>query len=395
MHRLRSVREWLYHRGGFDWLEGLLHEEVPARGGWIYTLGSTMALLLALQFITGIALTVYYVPDAVHAFDSVVYITEEVAGGQFIRSTHRWCANMIFVVVGLHMLQVFLAGAYKPPREMTWMLGVVNFILLIGIGLTGGLLAFDQNAFWIGTVGANAMAYVPLIGDWLRRVLLGGNHLSSLTVSRFFALHIWILPGLLVLTIAYHLLLMRRHGLFGAWFEYRDQLQARRAGGHGGTQAARAAGDPPPPVTATGSHGMTYLKPDRYVPFWPDQVYKDAVVSSVVLGLVAFFAWAWPVVAERGPDPAGTVVPRPEWFFFAIDQMLTYFPGGFLTYVGILFIGGFFVLLFLVPFLDHGTDADPFHRIGTIAAGLGVLFFMVTLTVLAWSRIVTYTVIGF
>lgn len=377
MNRLEALREWLYQRGGFDWLERLLHEEVPARGGWIYTLGSTMALLLALQFITGIALTLYYVPDATHAFDSVVYITEEVSGGQFLRSTHRWCANMIFVVVGLHMLQVFLAGAYKPPRELTWIMGVVNFVILIGIGLTGGLLAFDENAFWIGTVGANAMAYVPLIGDWLRRVLLGGDHLSTLTVSRFFSLHIWILPGLLVLAIAYHLFLMRRHRLFGAWFEYKDQLHARAAEGK--------------PVTS----GMTTLKPDRYVPFWPDQVYKDAVVSSVVLGLVAFFAWAWPVEAERGPDPAGTVVPRPEWFFFAIDQMLTYFPGGFLTYVGILFIAGFFVLLLLVPFLDHGTDADPFHRIGTISAGIAVLMFMVTLTVLAWSRIVTYTVIGF
>ena len=165
------------------------------------------------QGITGILLTFYYVPDPTHAYDSVVYITTQLPMGWFIRGLHHWGASAMIVLVVAHMLRVFFYGAYKYPREVTWITGVLLFLITIGFGFTGYLLPWDQRAFWATTVGTRIIGVAPGIGDWLLRVARGGEDLSAVTLARFFGTHVWVLPATLLILVGVHLYLVIRNGI--------------------------------------------------------------------------------------------------------------------------------------------------------------------------------------
>ena len=212
--------QWLDSRLNLKAVERtLLDEPIPGGASWIYVFGSATLFLFILQAITGMFLAVYYAPTPDHAYDSVQFIEHQVTFGWFVRGLHHWGASGMVVAVGLHMLQVFLYGAFKPPREMMWMVGVVLFLLVMGFAFTGYLLPWDQTAYWATQIGINMVGTVPLVGDFLMKVMRGGETLGALTLSRFFAVHVLFLPALIILGIMLHLFILRRVGPAGPWDE--------------------------------------------------------------------------------------------------------------------------------------------------------------------------------
>lgn len=204
---------WMNERFGWRpvW-EAIFLRKVP-HVNWLYTLGSATLFVAINQAITGILLTLYYVPTPDHAYDSVVYITTQLPMGWFIRGLHHWGASAMVVLTVLHLLRVFFYGAYKYPREFTWISGVFLLILVIGFGFTGYLLPWDQRAYWATTVGTRIAGVAPVIGTWLLRIARGGDELSAVTLARFFGVHVWVLPAALILLVSVHLYLVIRNGI--------------------------------------------------------------------------------------------------------------------------------------------------------------------------------------
>ena len=204
---------WLDDRIGWRsvW-QTIFLRKIP-KVNWFFTLGSATLFVAMTQGITGILLTLYYVPTPDHAYDSVQYITTQVTAGWFIRGLHHWGASAMVVLAFLHMLRVIIYGAYKFPREVTWLTGVVLLLVVIGFGFTGYLLPWDQKAYWATTVGTSIAATPPIIGDWILRIMRGGETLSAVTLARFFGVHVWVLPAALISLIVFHLYLVIRLGI--------------------------------------------------------------------------------------------------------------------------------------------------------------------------------------
>jgi len=205
--------QWLDERTSWKsvW-ETIFLRKVP-KVNWFYTLGSATLFVAINQAITGILLTIYYVPTPDHAYDSVQYITTQVPLGWLIRGLHHWGASVMIVLVVLHMLRVIIFAAYKYPREVTWFTGVILLLVVIGFGFTGYLLPWDQKAYWATTVGTRIAGTPPLIGDYILRIIRGGSDISAVTLVRFFGTHVWVLPALLLSLIGVHLYLVIRNGI--------------------------------------------------------------------------------------------------------------------------------------------------------------------------------------
>ncbi len=180
---------------------------------WLFTLGSATLFVGVNQAVTGILLTLYYVPTPDHAYNSVQYITTEVTAGWLIRGLHHWGASALVVLTVLHMLRVIFHGAYKYPREVTWWTGVGLLLIVIGFGFTGYLLPWDQKAYWATTVGTRIAEVTPVIGNWILRIMRGGEELSAVTLARFFGVHIWVLPATVLLLVGAHLYLIIHIGI--------------------------------------------------------------------------------------------------------------------------------------------------------------------------------------
>jgi quinol-cytochrome oxidoreductase complex cytochrome b subunit len=285
------IYEWLDSRLKLASLEKtLLDEPIPGGASWIYVFGSATLFLFVLQGITGMFLAVYYAPTPDHAYDSVQFIENQVSLGWFVRGLHHWGASGMVIAVGLHILQVFLYGAFKPPRETMWMVGVVLFLLVMGFAFTGYLLPWDQTAYWATQVGINMVGTVPLVGDFLVHVMRGGETLGALTLSRFFAVHVLFLPALIVMGIALHLFILRRVGPAGPWDE-------RKAA------AVRES-------------------------FYPRQVFMDAVVMVGLFLVLVLLATFVPFPLADKANPADTsFVPVPEWYFLFYYELLKHIHG--------------------------------------------------------------------
>jgi quinol-cytochrome oxidoreductase complex cytochrome b subunit len=208
-----NIGNWLDDRIGWRSIWQLIFDRKIPKVNWLYTLGSASLFVALNQAITGILLTIYYVPTPDHAYDSVRYITTEVPAGWLIRGLHHYGASAMVVLVVLHMLRVILMGSYKFPREITWMTGTVLLLVTIGFGFTGYLLPWDQKAFWGSTVGTRIAGTAPFVGDFVLSVIQGGDELSAVTLARFFGVHVWFLPAVLMLTLLLHLYLVIRLGI--------------------------------------------------------------------------------------------------------------------------------------------------------------------------------------
>jgi quinol-cytochrome oxidoreductase complex cytochrome b subunit len=208
-----SVVGWLDERtGASPFLRGFLYRKVPKGTNWYYTLGSATMFAFLSQAITGVFLAMYYEPDATRAYESASHITNEVFLGEFVRGMHRWGSSVMIILIFLHMGRTFFFGAYKYPRELNWVIGVLLLVLTLAMGLTGYLLPFDQRSFWATVVAVNINASGPIVGPYLADFLRAGAEFGPTTISRFYALHMLAIPGLIAALIGAHLYLVAKLG---------------------------------------------------------------------------------------------------------------------------------------------------------------------------------------
>ncbi|MCC2641563.1 MAG: qcrB [Nitrospira sp.] len=331
----------------------LLDEPIPGGASWIYVFGSATLFLFLLQASTGMFLALYYAPTPDHAYDSVRYIETEITFGWFVRGLHHWGASAMVVAIGLHMLQTFLYGAYKPPREAMWMVGVVLFLIVMSFAFTGYLLPWDQTAYWATQIGINMAGTVPFVGDMLARVLRGGETLGALTLSRFFAIHVLFLPAILISGIVLHMFILRRVGPAGPWTDDRASLGSET--------------------------------------FAPRQVYMDAVVMAGVFLIVAILAFAIPLPLTDKADPSDTsFVPVPEWYFLFYYELLKYVHGPLeplATWVLPLVV---ILIMWFWPFIDRNPVRNPTGR--PMALGSGLVFLLIVFGLLGISMKNLYAV---
>src|SRR6516165_8274149 len=217
------------HRTGWKVLKQVLFlEPLPGGSRWAAAFGSLLLFTFVVQLVTGVLLSMNYAPSEKAAWASVNFIQHEVPLGGLIRAVHHWGSSAMVVLLLVHLVQVFVWGAYKPPRELTWMMGVLLLFCTLGLAFTGYLLPWDQKAYWATKVGLGIAGTIPGIGDGLRTLLQGGPQLGNLTLTRFFTIHGFILPGLLILLVVVHLYLFRRHGVTPPWWQSEAQLTARQ-----------------------------------------------------------------------------------------------------------------------------------------------------------------------
>jgi ubiquinol-cytochrome c reductase cytochrome b subunit len=341
----RGVLGWLDRRIGLNsLLRTALDEPIPGGPRLAYVFGSGLLFLFLSQAITGVFLALYYVPSADHAHTTVAYITKEVTGGSFLRSIHAYGSSAIVIVLLLHITQTFLHGSYKGRREVLWIAGCVLFVLMLGMAFTGYLLPWDQKAYFATTVGTNILSEVPFIGNALKSLLRGGTDMGTLTLSRFFVLHVFMIPASIFTFVGIHVYLFRKAGAAGPTDE-----------------------DPFAPKRATE-------------PFYPRQVMLDLAFALLIIGGLCVLAHYAPV--ELGPkaNPADTqYLPRPEWYYLPVFQWLKYWRGPWAV-LGILVIPSLIAILFLaLPFLDRRRERRPWKRpiavtfYAAIFIGLGVL----------------------
>lgn len=325
--RRAAFAHWLEQRTGYSVLAKLAKKkQVPVHRHTIwYYLGGMIAFLFMLQVVTGVLLLFYYRPSAEGAFESVKFLMSEVQFGWLIRSVHAWGANLMIFTLFLHLFSTILLKAYRPPRELTWMTGVALFAVALGLGFTGYLLPWNEVAFFATRVGTGIPAVIPVIGPFIERLLRGGEDVTGATLTRFYALHISVLPALAMLLIGVHVLLVQRHGM-----------------------------SVPPSVEREGG-------PRRSLPFFPDFLLRDLVGWLIALALLTSLAAFLPahlgIKADSfAPAPAGI---KPEWYFMFMFQTLKYLPAHILgvegELVGVLGFGLAGAVLLFVPFLDRGT----------------------------------------
>ncbi len=204
---------WLDERtGGASFLTGMLYRKVPKGTNWLYTLGSATLFAFTVQAVTGVFLAMFYTPSPTQAYSSITHLTNDVFLGEFVRGMHKWGATVMIILIFLHMARTFVVGAYKYPRELNWVIGVVLLILTMIMGFTGYLLPFDQRSFWATVVGNNINGTGPFLGPYLTDFLYAGPEFGATTLSRFYAIHMLILPGLIISLIGAHLFLVVKLG---------------------------------------------------------------------------------------------------------------------------------------------------------------------------------------
>ena len=341
------LRAWARDRVGWDDLAHMAEKKrVPVHRYTIfYYLGGMALFLFLVQVATGILLLLYYRPSSAEAFESVQYVMADVPFGWLIRSIHSWGANLFVGVVFAHLISVFFLKAYRAPREMTWVSGALLLFLALGFGFSGYLLPWNTLAFFATKVGTDVPAQIPGIGHLLSRILRGGSEVTGATLSRFYGIHVAILPAITTLILGAHLLLVQRHGMSV-------------------------------PRSVEG-------KSKRTIPFVPDFLMRDMVgwlaAVGILAALAAFFPWELGVKADPfAPAPAGI---RPEWFFLWMFQGLKYLPSKIAGIpgetLGVFFFGALAAAVVGVPWLDRRGKR------GIAVAAVVILTLAAVLTVLA------------
>lgn len=336
---------WLNRRTGLDsLLRTALYEPIPGGARFAYIFGSGLLFVFISQVITGIFLALYYVPSADHAHTTVAYITKSVTAGSFLRSLHAYGSSAMVIVLLLHLSQTYIYGAYKGRRELLWLSGCLLFALVLGMAFTGYLLPWDQRAYFATAVGTNAVSEVPWVGESLKRMMRGGADMGTLTISRFFVAHVFLIPACILALVASHIFLFRRAGAAG-------------------------------PITEN-----PYKPEQKPELFYPRQVLMDLSLTALLiigLGLLAFFA---PMQLGPPANPADAqYIPRPEWYYLPIFQWLKYWHGA-ASVVGILVIPAVLVVAIIaLPFLDRSVERRPWRRPVAMGAYAFVVFLLFAL----------------
>ena len=332
MRLIRTVGSWLDERLqlGSPIAETMQHPIPRQTASWAYVFGSAAMTVFAFQLVTGVLLALIYVPSAGEAWNSLQVLNHQVTLGWFIRALHGWGSNFMLAIVLIHMAQVFLFGAYKFPRELTWILGIFLLLMTLGMAFTGQVLRFDQDAYWGLGIGASISSRLPVVGPVLVKLLLGGPIIAGATLSRFFALHVFVIPGLLIGFVGLHVLLVLKLGI-NEW--------------------------PMPGRLVRRSDYMEKyheLTRTEGVPFVPYGIWKDAIFSGVILLAIAACALYFGPFGPSG-QPAPRVIqtaPKPDFFFLWLYALLSLLPPAMETPV--LIIGPVIALIVLLalPFFS-------------------------------------------
>ena len=368
---MRRIGDWLDQRLQLSApIQETLEHPVPRESAsWFYVFGSAALTVFIIQIVTGILLALVYNPSATNAWNSLQVLNHRIALGWFIRALHGWGSNFMVAIVLIHMVQVFLFGAYKFPRELTWLIGVLLLLMTLGMAFTGQVLRFDQDAYWGLGIGASIASRVPVLGPWIVQLLLGGPIIAGATLSRFFALHVFVIPGILIGSIGLHLLLVLRLGV-NEW-----------------------------PMPGRLVRRATYIKEYHEltkkdgVPFVPGAIAKDIVFTALVLlALAACAASFGPFGPSGQPDPTIIqTVPKPDYFFLWLYAVLSLLPPSLETPA--LLIGPVIAIAILValPFVS-GVGEKSWQRrpfavilILVLAVGLGTFTHLAGLA--PWSPV--------
>ena len=361
-----EVSNWIERRLGLakPIVEAAEHPIPASSASWWYVFGSAAVVLLGLQVITGILLALVYVPSASDAWNSLQFLNHNVTLGWFLRALHGWGSNFMIAIVLIHMTQVFLFGAYKFPRELTWIVGVLLLLLTLGMAFSGQVLRFDQDAYWGLGIGASIMGRVPFIGSLLVHALLGGPIIAGATLSRFFTLHVFVIPGILLASVGLHVWMVLRLGI-NEW-------------------------PMPGRLVRKATYEREYQEVVRKdgMPFVPDAVWKDATfAAAILLAVIACAFFFGPFGPAGQPDPSVIqTAPKPDFAFLWIYAVLAFLPPSletpFLLVVPVVLIG----FLLLLP-LAAGEGEKHWSR--RPVAVLMVALIAVTLGV--FTRLGTYT----
>ncbi len=327
-----SIRPWLRLPHA---VRDLFDERLPQGVGWAHVFGSTLLALIGLQVVTGVLLSLNYSASTSTAWESVRYIQDQVVFGRVIRGVHHWAASLSIVVAAMHLVRVFVYAAYRHPRQWTWIVGVLLLFVLLGFGLTGYLLPWDLRAYFGTKVATGIPGSIPVIGPYLLRLIRGSGDVGPFTLTRFYSVHVILLPAALAILLAVHLYLVRRHGITPPWVR---------------------VGEEGPPGRA----------------FFPFQVVKDSTAILVAV-VVVFVLAGWigaPLEAKADPTHA-SYVPRPDWYFLGLQHLLRIFQGKW-QILGTAVIPGIFAMLLLSwPWLDRNNERRLRSR--PVALMLGVV----------------------
>ena len=377
---------WMDDRTGHRKIlrEGLLHA-VPTRGGWAYSLGSITLILIANQFITGIVLTMIYVPSTVEGWQALNWLKYHDEFGQIVRGMHLYGCYVLLFVIGLHMVRTFLSGSYKRPREMNWLSGSMLFVLVLGISITGAMLPWDQAAYWTAVVVTNLVSYIPIIGEYVRELWRGGAFVGPDTLLRTYGLHIFVFSSLIAATVVAHMYYLLRHGEFGSYVNYfgRYRLQGRPTREVVADLSEREF-EPDYPAIPTDSMWSAPLETEE---FYPYQTAKDSIGSAIALAVVFILAIAVGVpLDDHATQETVTYTPVPEWFYLPLDQLLVLVPQQLISMTLWVPLFGT-LLLFALPFLDRDPERIPWERPSVMAIAAVIVLFIVALTALGAGRL--------
>ncbi len=357
MRLIRVVGKWVDQRLqlGAPIRETMDHPIPRETASWAYVFGSAAMTAFGLQLVTGILLALIYVPSASEAWNSLQILNHDVSLGWFIRGLHGWGSNFMLAIVLVHMVQVFLFGAYKFPRELTWIFGIFLLLMTLGMAFTGQVLRFDQDAYWGLGIGASISSRIPIVGPVLVKLLLGGPIIAGATLSRFFALHVFVIPGSLIAFMGLHVLMVLKLGINewpmpGRLVRRSDYLEKY--------------------------HEITHT---QGVPFVPYGVWKDAVFSAVILLAIAFCAFYFGPFGPSGqPDPRVIqTAPRPDYFFLWLYAVLSLLPPQLETPALLIGPAIALIVLLALPFVSGEGEKSWKRRpiavlaILLVAVGLG------------------------
>lgn len=336
-----KILDWLDDRTGFRAATRLmLEEDVPGGARLRYVFGSVLVFLFMQQVVLGILLAFYYSPSATDAWASTAYLNDQVTYGWFLRGLHHHGSSAMVVVVVLHLLQVVWAGAYRKPREVNWWSGLAMGGLVLAFALTGYLLPWDQKGYWATQVATGIMGSVPG-GEPMQQFVQGGSEYGNLTITRFFALHVFVLPIALGGLLLVHLMLFRKHGVT------------------------------PPELPEPELKRKTQ-------PFWPNQLFLDVAAMALCAMALVWLTFSTHGAELFAPaDPASNFVARPEWYFLFLFQLLKYFQGPLQMVATVLLPGAAAAYLFALPFVDRAKTRAPRSR-WSVLTGVGLLMAGVT-----------------
>ncbi|CAA7599980.1 Cytochrome c family profile [Acididesulfobacillus acetoxydans] len=324
---------WLDERLQFsDLLRSVFEHPIPKPSNFLDYLGFATLFAFASQAITGILLATAYIPSAAEAYNSIKAL-QAVTLGSYVRSLHSWGANFMVVLVFLHLLRVFYEGAYKKPRELTWIMGVILFLATLGLAFTGYLLPWNQEGYWATTVGSAMPGYIPLIGEYILRIMRNGLEVTGATLTRFYAVHMLVLPLIILLAFTPHFFFVLRQGMSVA-----DKLEAAKQRGED--------------IEA------------KSIPFYPNVALRMILLVLVVAAALWILAGVYPKSLGSPADPLNRnhYVPTPAWYFFGVYQALKYFPGRLdvIAMVGLPFL--LLIVLFGLPWIDRNPSRSPRKR---------------------------------